>query len=152
MNGVDLFRLGRALTRIGEAALPVDGLPEYPGGHRAVLIVIADLEQHGESAVGEIARRTGLPQSAVSGAVARLREAKAVELATDPRDRRRSLVRPSAEPSERQRVVAASTIDAAVADALGPDRADEVAETVAMLAELGRRLAPSNRTEPDGRP
>ncbi|MFC7649112.1 MarR family transcriptional regulator [Streptosporangium lutulentum] len=88
VNGVELFLLGRTLMKIGEEAMPTEGIGDHSTGVRTVLIVVSDLREHPDSSVGEIAKRTGLPQSAVSAAVARLREAGSVVTMTDPGDRR----------------------------------------------------------------
>lgn len=65
------------------------------GSARVVLIVLSDIVEHPDSAIGEIAGRTGLPQSQVSTAVARLKEAGSIDSRPDSADRRRLLVRPS---------------------------------------------------------
>jgi hypothetical protein len=87
-------RTGRTLMKIGEEAIPTDGIGEYSTRHRSVLIVAVDIRAHPDSSVGEIAERTGFAQSKVSGCIARLREAGAINTTTDPHDRRRLLVRP----------------------------------------------------------
>ncbi|MCO5987583.1 MarR family transcriptional regulator [Actinoallomurus spadix] len=152
MNGVELFLLGRTLMKIGEEAMPTEGLPEYSTSVRTVLIVASDILAHPGSAIGEIAARTGLPQSQVSGSVARLREAGSVVTEPDPRDRRRMLVRQAPQASERVSVVRATTIDGALAAALGTDEPEEVAEVTALLETLARRLTPETlarlRSEP----
>jgi DNA-binding MarR family transcriptional regulator len=140
MNGVDLFLLGRSLMRIGEAAIPTEGLPEYSTSVRTVVIVLSDVVEHPGSAVGEIAARTGFPQSAVSGSVARLREAGAVVTEPDPADRRRLLVRQNPVASARVRALAATSIDDALGAALAD--ADAVAEVHAALETLARHLTP----------
>ncbi|TDD66323.1 MarR family transcriptional regulator [Actinomadura darangshiensis] len=139
MNGVELFLLGRTLMKIGEEAMPAprDG---GAGGTRAVLIVLSDIVVHPDSAVGEITERTGLPQSQVSTAVARLRETGSVVTAPDPRDRRRSLVRAAEEPSERVAEVRATGIDAALERALGGT--EHAGEVTTALETLARRLPP----------
>jgi DNA-binding MarR family transcriptional regulator len=142
MNGVELFLLGRTLMKIGEEAMPTEGLPEYSTSVRTVLIVASDILAHPDGAIGEIAARTGLPQSQVSGAVARLREAGSIVTAPDPRDRRRMLVRQAPEASKRVAVVRSTPIDGALAAALGTDDEGEVAEVTALLETLARRLTP----------
>ncbi|MEU4579027.1 helix-turn-helix domain-containing protein [Nonomuraea sp. NPDC023979] len=142
MNGVDLFLLGRTLMKIGEEALPTEGLGDQPGSTRSVLIVVSDIRAHPGSAISEIVTRTGLPQSAVSAAVARLREAGAVVTEPDARDRRRLRVRPAPELSSRVEQVRSTAIDAALARALGSDDPHRVAEVVALLEELARHLSP----------
>ncbi|WP_068159975.1 MarR family winged helix-turn-helix transcriptional regulator [Rhodococcus phenolicus] len=140
MNGVELLLLGRKLTKIGEDALPTAGLPEYSTSVRTVVIVLADVAEHPDSAICEIATRTGLPQSAVSGAVARLREADAVVSEPDPADRRRSLIRQNPVVSPRVREVAETTIDAALARVLVSAEEGVVAEIKEALDTLARHL------------
>ncbi|MFI6483769.1 MarR family transcriptional regulator [Nonomuraea sp. NPDC050663] len=142
MNGVDLFLLGRTLMKIGEEALPTEELGDRPGSARIVLIVVSDVRTHPGSAISEIVTRTGLPQSAVSAAVARLREAGAVITEPDIRDRRRLLVQPAPEISSRVEQVRSTSIDAALAKALAIDDPDRVTEIIALLEELARNLSP----------
>ncbi len=139
VDGVELFLLGRMLMKIGEDALPTGGLG---GGHRLVLIVSSDILEHPDSTVGEIATRTGLPQSAVSTAVARLKEAGSVTSTVDPRDRRRTLVRAAAEATPRVAEVRATPVDDAVAAALADDDPAAVREVLDALATLTRHLRP----------
>ncbi|WP_219468605.1 MarR family transcriptional regulator [Nonomuraea rhizosphaerae] len=146
MNGVELFLLGRTLMKIGEEAMPTEGIGEQPAGVRTVLIVVSDVRDHPETTVGEVAARTGLPQSAVSAAVARLKAVGALETMTDPRDRRRTLIRESAQVSERVADVRATPVDDALAAALDTDDRVDIAETLAMLEELARRLIPRTLT------
>ncbi|SEG60340.1 DNA-binding transcriptional regulator, MarR family [Nonomuraea solani] len=145
MNGVELFLLGRALMKIGEEAMPTEGIGEHSTSLRTVLIVASDLRGHPDTTVGEIATRTGLPQSAVSAAIARLRTAGAVITETDPRDRRRTIIREAPEVSERVTRVRDTPIDEALAAALGTDDPQRVRETVAALEELAERLVPGLR-------
>jgi DNA-binding MarR family transcriptional regulator len=141
MNGVELFLLGRTLMKLGEEAMPAppdDGV-RRAGSTRMVLIVLSDVLGHPGTSVGEIAERTGLPQSQVSTAVARLREAGSVETSQDPADRRRMLVRKATTTSARVATVCDTTIDAALTRALGdPYAAEEVAATLSTLAERFR--------------
>ncbi|MEV7907996.1 MarR family transcriptional regulator, partial [Streptomyces anulatus] len=90
--------------------------------------------------VGEIATRTGLPQSAVSAAVARLREAGSIVTATDPGDRRRVLIREAPEASPRVTEVRSTSVDDALGTALGTDDPRQIRELVAMLEALAQRL------------
>ncbi|WP_067125534.1 MarR family winged helix-turn-helix transcriptional regulator [Microtetraspora malaysiensis] len=142
MNGVELFLLGRTLMKIGEEALPTEGIGQHSTSVRTVLIVATDVRAHPGSAVGEIAVRTGLPQSAVSAAVARLRQAGAVVTEPDSRDRRRLLIRPAPDASPRVAEVRSAPIDAALVTALGTDDPERVARVVALLDELARHLSP----------
>lgn len=142
MNGVDLFLLGRTLMKIGEKALPTEGLGDQSGSARTVLIVVSDIRTHPGSAINEIVTRTGLPQSAVSAAVARLREAGAVVTEPDARDRRRLRIQPAPEISSRVEQVRSTSIDTALAKALAIDDPHRVAEIIALLEELARNLSP----------
>ncbi|QFY14063.1 MarR family transcriptional regulator [Nonomuraea phyllanthi] len=128
--------------KIGEEAMPAEGIGEHSTSVRTVLIVVSDLRAHPGTTVGEIAARTGLPQSAVSAAIARLRTAGAVIAETDPADRRRTIIREAPEVSERVTRVRDTPIDAALAAALGTDDPGRVSETVAALEELAERLIP----------
>ncbi|MES9543228.1 MULTISPECIES: MarR family transcriptional regulator [unclassified Actinomadura] len=142
MDGVELFLLGRTLMKIGEEALPTEGIGRHSTSVRTVLIVASDVRAHPGSAVGEIAARTGLPQSAVSAAVARLRGVGAVDTEPDPDDRRRVRIHPASRPSARVEEVRAGSIAAALAVALDTDDPQRVAETVSLLEELARHLPP----------
>ncbi|TDD34202.1 MarR family transcriptional regulator [Nonomuraea terrae] len=131
--------------KIGEEAMPTEGIGEHSTSLRTVLIVVSDLRGHPDTTVGEIATRTGLPQSAVSAAVARLRETEAVITETDPRDRRRTIIREAPEVSDRVSQVRDTPIDKALAAALGTDDPQRVSETVAALEALAERLVPGAR-------
>lgn len=148
VNGVDLFLLGRALMKIGEEALPEPpgGAGRYAGSARMVLIVASDIAGHPDSAVGEIAARTGLPQSQVSTAIARLKEAGSVRTTPDPVDRRRALVRQADAVSARVAEVRATRIDDALAAALGSDDPKRLKEVHEALEVLARHLGPASAT------
>ncbi|MEU4744892.1 helix-turn-helix domain-containing protein [Actinosynnema sp. NPDC023658] len=144
MNGVALFLLGRTLMKIGEEAMPApvdDGKPRS-GSTRLVLIVLSDIVEHPDSSIGEIVERTGLPQSQVSTAVARLRETGSLDTRPDPADRRRVLVRQAEHLSDRVAQVRGSTVDDALAAALGTDDRRRVAEVSALLDALAAHLTP----------
>ncbi|GAA2904647.1 hypothetical protein GCM10020220_112380 [Nonomuraea rubra] len=145
VNGVELFLLGRALMKIGEEAMPSEGIGDQSTSARTVLIVVSDLRAHPETTVGEIAGRTGLPQSAVSAAIGRLRTAGAVIAETDPRDRRRTIIREAPEVSERVTRVRDTPIDGALAAALGTDDPRRIREIVAALEGLADQLIPQLR-------
>ncbi|MFJ1899064.1 MULTISPECIES: MarR family winged helix-turn-helix transcriptional regulator [unclassified Streptomyces] len=141
---VQLFLLGRTLMKIGEEALPA--LPPGAGSHgvgtRAALVVLSDLLGHPDTSVSAIAVRTGLPQSQVSGAVARLKDAGSIVTAPDPADGRRQLIRTAPHTSERVSEVRASGIDAALATALGTDDPERLREVGEALDVLARHLTP----------
>ena len=94
MNGPELYRLGRRLIRLGVKAIPPGGFRELPTSVRMVLV---DVIEHPETTISQIVDRTGFPQSHVSSAVARLRNAGVLQTTADPNDRRRTLVAPSQE-------------------------------------------------------
>lgn len=142
MDGIELFLLGRTLMKIGQEAIPTDGVGQYATSHRSVLIVASDIRAHPGSSVGEIAEQTGFPQSKVSACIARLREAGAIDTATDPSDRRRLLVWPAAQVSARVARVRSTPIDGALAAALGSNDPQRIAEVVAALDTLARHLTP----------
>ncbi|WP_377270163.1 MarR family winged helix-turn-helix transcriptional regulator [Peterkaempfera sp. SMS 1(5)a] len=144
MNGVELFLLGRTLMKIGEEALPEPpgGSDRYVGSTRTVLIVASDIATHPDTTVGATAARTGLPQSQVSTAVARLKEAGSIETAPDPADRRRMLVRPAAEASSRVAEVRAAGIADALIAALGEGDPQRLEEVMGALDVLARHLLP----------
>jgi DNA-binding MarR family transcriptional regulator len=142
VNGLDVFLLGRTLMKIGEEAIPTDGVGQYATSHRSVLIVATDIRANPESSVGEIAERTGFPQSKVSACVARLREAGAIDASTDPHDRRRLLVRPAATVSDRVAEIRSAPIDGVLAAALGTDDPERIADVRAALETLAQHLTP----------
>jgi DNA-binding MarR family transcriptional regulator len=136
VDGIELFRLGRALTKIGENAIPKSGFHQMPTSMRAVMV---DVFEHPDSSVQEITRRTGFPQSLVSAAVARLRGAGVLVTTADPEDRRRTLVRRSPDvPVRAQRFSA--PVDAAIADAIDTDDPTRIREVVTLLETLADRL------------
>lgn len=150
VNGVELFLLGRTLMKIGEQAMP-EPATQVQGSVRSVLVVLGDIVTHPGTTVGEIAARTGVPQSQVSGAVARLGEAGSVDTRPDPADRRRRLIHPAARPSARLAEVRATTIDAALTAALtAPDGTaptpGTLSEITAALEVLARHLTPQAAT------
>jgi DNA-binding MarR family transcriptional regulator len=108
-----------------------------------VLIVATDIAGHPETAVGEIAARTGLPQSQVSTAIARLKEAGTVITTTDPADRRRALVSQAADVADQLAEVRAASVEPALAKALGTDDPARVTELARALEQLVRDLLPN---------
>jgi DNA-binding MarR family transcriptional regulator len=138
MDGVELFRLGRNLMKIGEQAIHAAGFHELPTSVRSIMI---DVFEHPDSSVGEIAARTGFPQSHVSASVARLQSGGVLVTAVDPRDRRRTLVQASPElPHMAARHQDSAPVDGVLSEALGTTNPGQVAEIVATLEALARRL------------
>jgi DNA-binding MarR family transcriptional regulator len=133
---MELALLGRTLMKLGEAAIPTEGIGSYGTSEQSVIIVAADIKAHPGTPVKDIAARTGFPQSKVSACVARLREAGAVQTDTDPTDRRRTLIRPAKTVSARVATVRSADIDPVLAAALeNPERLDEVKSALRLLAE-----------------
>jgi DNA-binding MarR family transcriptional regulator len=122
--------------KIGEGAMRGTDAPAIPSGLR---LIVTDIAENAGSSIGEIATRTGLPQSYVSTSVARLRERGAVETAGDPKDGRRTLVRLTESVPARAARRGAVPIDAAIAEEAGlDDPADVVATLETLLAGLRR--------------
>jgi len=142
VNGVELFLLGRTLMKLGEQAIPTEGVGRHSTSDRAVLIVTSDIIEHPDSSVGDIAERTSFAQSKVSACIARLRESGAIETTTDSRDRRRLLVRPARRASKRVAHMHDTPIDDTLAAALSTDDPRRIAEITTALETLARHLAP----------
>jgi DNA-binding MarR family transcriptional regulator len=137
MDALDLFQLGRWLTRLGEEAMrPLDA-PTSPPGQRLILM---DAFACPDSSVGEIATRTGLPQSYVSAVVSRLREAGAFKTRTDPGDRRRTLVRVSDSLPPTVAGLGRTPVDTLLTEALGELPPKRAVELIAALSEVADRL------------
>jgi DNA-binding MarR family transcriptional regulator len=138
VNGFELFLLGRKLMKLGEEAMPPSGFRRMPASVRSVLV---DIYEHPGSSVSEITARTGFPQSHVSASVTRLREAGALITATDPADRRRTLVSPNPEVRRGLPSLAWVPVDEVLAQTAGSGDRGEVAEAVAALEVLARLLS-----------
>jgi len=119
VNALDLHLLGRRLMKIGEGAMRGTDAPAIPSGLR---LIVTDIAENAGSSIGEIAARTGLPQSYVSTSVARLRDRTAVETAGDPKDGRRTLVRLTESIPARAARRGAASIDGAIVQEAGPGR------------------------------
>jgi DNA-binding MarR family transcriptional regulator len=137
MDALDLFQLGRWLTRLGEEAMRPLGASPSPPGQRLILM---DAFAFPDSPVGEIAVRTGLPQSYVSEIVARLRDLGVLETRADPNDRRRTLVKVSDSVPPAVAGLGATPVDELLTEALGQAPADRAAELIAALSEVAERL------------
>ncbi|MGH3075178.1 MAG: MarR family transcriptional regulator [Gaiellales bacterium] len=136
MNALDLHLLGRRLMKIGEGAMRGSDAPPVPSGLR---LIVTDIAESPGSSIGEIAARTGLPQSYVSTSVARLRDRGAVRTTGDPNDGRRTLVEFSQSIPARAARRGAAPIDDALAEEAGLDNpADTIATLETLLAGLRR--------------
>ena len=137
VQGLELFLLGRRLMKIGERAIEPSHFHRMPASVRTVML---DVFENPDSSVSEITERTGFPQSHVSASVARLRDEGVLVTATDPKDRRRTLVRQAPDVPSRAAKFLKSTVDDVLAEALGVDDPEEVRETVELLERLAARL------------
>jgi len=133
VNGFDLYVLGRRLMRLGQEATPRAGMHRLP---TSVQLVLVDVGDHPGTSVSEVVARTGLPQSLVSAAIARLRDGGALVTETDPADRRRTLVRPSPRIPARRAKVPTTPLASVLGPALGLEDPDEIAHVVGLLDEL----------------
>ena len=150
MDALDLFQLGRWLTKLGEQAMRPAGAEPSPPGRRLILM---DAFAYPDSSVGDIAKRTGLPQSYVSEIVAKLRGVGALETRTDPNDRRRTLVKVSDSLPPTVASLGATLVDDLIAKALGEVSQDSAAELIASLEEVAAclRITLSGPGTPDAR-
>ena len=135
MNDYELSLLARRLQRIANEAFPHSQVQDLPASVRRVVV---DVYAHPASQVGQIAERTGFPQSRVSTSVALLCERGLVETAKDPDDRRRTLVHPSKSASLLATENATAAIDSALATELGTDDPNMLAEAIAHLEALAK--------------
>ncbi|HEY7262318.1 MAG TPA: helix-turn-helix domain-containing protein [Trebonia sp.] len=147
MNGIELYVFGRRLMKLGEEAMPRAGFRRLPSSVQTVLV---DISEHPDSSISQIVARTGFPQSLVSAAVAQLRDRGVLRTAVDQADRRRTLVRLSADVPARMARAPANPVDPVLAEALGIDDPAELANVVSMLTALADRFtaaaqSPANR-------
>ena len=140
MDALDLFQLGRWLTKLGEDAIRPLGTPPSPPGQRLILM---DAFAFPDSSVGEIATRTGLPQSYVSEVVAKLRSLGAMETRADQGDRRRTLVKVSDSIPLTVSGLGATPVDDLLIQAFGDLPAGHAAELIEALSEVAARLRTS---------
>ena len=143
MDPVELFLLGRRFMKIAESALPDVGAGS--GGNRTTLLVASEIAGHPGSTVGEIAARSGLPQSAISQAVARLVKAGSVVSEPDPADGRRTLLRHAGETSERVAEIRATSIRPALESVTGRADAASLDAIEGALRQLSTALRPRER-------
>src|SRR5215469_6467424 len=146
MQALDLIVLGRQLARLGERAMrdddPGDNGLAALGATLPVgaLIVMRDVLASPGSSITDITTRTGLPQSYVSESVNKLRVKGLVEIAADPADRRRTLVRLTAAHREHVARHSARNADDVLRNALGDVDAATAGQVIALLSDLASRL------------
>ncbi|ROO87339.1 DNA-binding MarR family transcriptional regulator [Actinocorallia herbida] len=139
MDGFEVFHLGRKLMRLGEQSMPD---PEF---HRLGMLartVLFDIAEHPGSSITDVTARVQLPQSQVSAYVSRLREVGAVEIVTDPGDRRRTLVRLTAEALARAEARPPAEIDTALTALIGTADPAEIQQAKDALKTLAALLRP----------
>jgi DNA-binding MarR family transcriptional regulator len=139
MDAIELVELGRRLTRLGEDAMRGKRGAGMPAGRA---LVLRDVFANPGCSVNEIVARTGLPQGYVSECVAKLREDNMVETATDPSDRRRTLVSFGRQHGARVLKAGAVPVEDALASALGEKDSEALAHVIDVLSSLARRLRP----------
>lgn len=131
MDGVGLYLLGRRLMKLGEQAVPPSASTRMPVSTRSVLV---DVLTHPGTSVGEVAGRTGFPQSLVSAAISYLRANGALVTAPDPVDRRRTLASGAPDLPARVAQVGTGTIDSVLASATtDPEAAHALLDRLATL-------------------
>jgi SAM-dependent methyltransferase len=132
MNGIQMYLLGQELMKIGEEALAEDsGLRHLPSSIR---LVLADIAQHPDTSVGEIAERTGLPRDHVYASVSRLADEDFLETAVGPAGGQTVII------NRDRSFQKAGPADGALAFAVGAADVGQVRELVAALESLARRL------------
>jgi len=139
VNGLELFLLGRKLAKMGIETIPSSALNEFPPSAQAVLI---DVLEYPNSSIGEIAKRTELPQSQVSAAATMLEERCLLETVSDPNDGRRTLVRGAPGVGRKIRKKVDVSINQTVADALASTDAEDLARALEALEFLSLQLSP----------
>jgi DNA-binding MarR family transcriptional regulator len=139
MNGLELFLLGRKLAKMGIETIPSSALNEFPPSAQAVLI---DVLEYPNSSIGEIAKRTELPQSQVSAAATMLEERCLLETVSDPNDGRRTLVRGAPGVGRKIRKKVDVSISQTVADALASTNPNDLAQALEALEFLSLQLTP----------
>ena len=137
MNGLELFLLGRKLAKMGIETIPSSALNEFPPSAQAVLI---DVLEYPNSSIGEIAKRTELPQSQVSAAATMLEERCLLETVSDPNDGRRTLVRGAPGVGRKIRRKVDVSVDQTVAEALASTNPDDLARALEALEFLSMQL------------
>jgi DNA-binding MarR family transcriptional regulator len=135
-----LHRLARLLREVALAGTTDPGEARPAPG---LVAVTEDIAGHPDTTVGEIATRTGLAQSLVSTAVAKLKAAGVVQSRPDQNDRRR--VRLDITPAARTHVFAGRggrDITAALHERFPDLPPERIAAIEALLDQLATELQP----------
>jgi DNA-binding MarR family transcriptional regulator len=139
MDAAELYLLGRKLMKIGEGELPK---ADAGGLVASVRMILIDVSEHPDSSIGEIASRTGFPQSHVSASVAQLRDLGALETSVDASDGRRTLARLAPGMRERAARRASIPVNDALSAALDISDPGHLKEVLGALEVLTARLIP----------
>lgn len=137
----DLYQLGRRLAEIALEDMGADA----PGLAPGEFLVLQDLFLNGRSAVGDIAKRTGLAQSRVSTSVRALAGRSWVTTAADPADGRKTLVDVTEVIRTAGEQRRAGRADKTLANALADVDDKERAALIAALARLHQLLVADHR-------
>jgi DNA-binding MarR family transcriptional regulator len=129
--------MSRWLGKIAEETMRP---PDFPVSAPGVRLILMDVFANPDSPIGEIASRTGLPQSYVSESVSRLREAGAMETRVDTADGRRTLVRVSESVPKTVARLGAVSVDGALIEAMGEVEAGEAEGLVQSLEAMAKHL------------
>jgi MarR family 2-MHQ and catechol resistance regulon transcriptional repressor len=133
MEMTDLYQLGRRLAEIALADMGADELDLTPGE----FLVLQDLFLNGRSAIGDIAKRTGLAQSRVSTGVRSFIDRSWAATTADPADGRKTLVELTDEVRRKGQARRSGRADHALAATLIAAGADAT-EAAALSASLER--------------
>jgi len=142
MEMSELYQLGRRLAEIALEDMGADA-PDLAAGE---FLVLQDLFLNGRSAVGDIAKRTGLAQSRVSTSVRTLAGRNWVTTAADPADGRKTLVDATETIRAAGQKRRAGRADKTLAKALTEADDKERADLIAALARLHQLLV-AGRTQ-----
>jgi MarR family 2-MHQ and catechol resistance regulon transcriptional repressor len=136
MEMTDLYQLGRRLAEIALSDMGADELGITP----AQFLVLQDLFLNGRSAVGDIAKRTGLAQSRVSTSVRDFAGRGWATTTDDPEDGRKTLVELTDDVEADGMKRRASSADHTLAAALGGIGRKERDMLIASLGRLHQIL------------
>jgi SAM-dependent methyltransferase len=134
VNSIELSLLAQRLVMIAYEALP----PDSPSRRLspAARLVLADVMRHSGTSTGQVAERTGLTADQAAALLSDLARDELIRDGLDSDGRQRISVNPGPAFRDAPR----SSVDPAVAAALGTEEPAQVQEVIASLASLARRL------------
>ena len=136
MEMTDLYQLGRRLAEIALSDMGANELGITP----AQFLVLQDLFLNGRSAVGDIAKRTGLAQSRVSTSVRDFATRGWATTTVDPEDGRKTLVELTDDVHKDGMQRRASRADDSLGSALARTETKERDRLIASLERLHQLL------------